>query len=321
MEVHSRQLHYFIAVAEELSFTRAAQRLHVSQQGLSMQIKQLEHDMDVTLFARTTRQVELTAAGNVFLRHVREALSSLAFGLEEARAAHRGEHDRLVLGCLEGAALTLTEPILTAFRERHPEVTLELTHFTYETPSAGLASGQVDVAIVRRPFEYTGLRFEPLFRQPLIVMLPANHRLADRAEVAAEELLNEPILSSAAADPVWNAFWQLDSHRGGRPAPVACRTKTLLEELHQVATGAAIAMTVPCAAWIKFPGVRLVPVLDAAPSEVAVSWRAGHENALVRSFVDVARRVRDANPGLIARLQAPRCRDRQHARAAAALPS
>ncbi|WP_433567375.1 LysR substrate-binding domain-containing protein [Nocardia sp. CA-151230] len=312
-EVRCRQLQYFIAVAEELSFTRAAKRLHLSQQGLSTQIKQLEREMDVTLFSRTTRQVELTAAGTAFLRHVRDALTSLNSGLDEARAIHRGEHDRLVLGCLEGAALTLTEPILAAFRERHPEVSLELSHFTYETPSAGLASGQVDVAIVRRPFRDTGLRFQHLFRQPLMVMLPTSHRLADRDEVAVEELLDEPILSSAATDPIWNAFWQLDSHRGGRPAPVACRTKTLLEELQQVATGAAIAMTVPCAAWIKFPGVRLVPVTDAVPNEVAVSWRAGNENALVRSFVDVARHVREANPGLLARLESPRRRAQQHA--------
>ncbi|WP_051179892.1 LysR family transcriptional regulator [Nocardia concava] len=305
MEVHTRQLQYFIAVAEELSFTRAAQRLHVSQQGLSTQIKQLEHEMNVTLFSRTTRQVELTAAGAKFLQHVREALSNLNFGLEEARAVHRGEHDRLVLGCLEGAALTLTEPILAAFRTQYPGVTVELSHFTYDTPSAGLANGLVDVAFVRRPFVDAGLRFEPLFTQPLMVMLPAHHRLADRDEVTAAELLEDPILASGPTDPVWNAFWRLDSHREGRPASIALEVKTLLEELHQVATGAGIALTVPCAAWIKFPGVRVIPVTDAAPSEVAVCWRTGHQSPLVQSFVEVARRVRDANPDLVARLRAP----------------
>ncbi|MEU1207522.1 LysR substrate-binding domain-containing protein [Nocardia sp. NPDC005825] len=308
MEVHTRQLQYFVAVAEELSFTRAAQRLHISQQGLSTQIKQLEHDMDVTLFARTTRQVELTAAGAAFLKHVRNVFAALSSGLEEARAVHRGEHDRLVLGCLEGAALTLTEPILAAFRAEHPEVTIELSHFTYETPSAGLANGEVDVAFVRRPFVDDGLRFEPLFRQPLMAMLPARHRLAARTEVSAAELLDDPILASGPADPVWNAFWRLESHRDGRSAPAVHAVKTLLEELHQVATGTGIAMTVPCAAWIKWPGVRVIPVIDAAPNEVAVCWRAGSRSPLVRSFVEVARRVRDENPDLVARLQ-----ERQHA--------
>ncbi|MGW4244648.1 LysR family transcriptional regulator [Nocardia sp. NPDC004722] len=310
MDVHTRQLQYFIAVAEELSFTRAAQRLHVSQQGLSTQIKQLEHDMEVTLFTRTTRQVELTAAGAVFLKHVREALSGLGFGLEAARAVHRGEHDRLVLGCLEGAALTLTEPILAAFRAAHPEVTVELTHFTYDTPSAGLATGLVDVAFVRRPFVDDGLRFEPLFAQPLMAMLPAHHRLADRATVTVGELLDDPILASGPADPVWNAFWRLESHRDGHAAPAVLPVKTLLEELHQVATGAGIAMTVPCAGWIRFPGVRVIPVSDATASEVAVCWRTAHQTPLVRSFVDIARRVRAANPDLIARLETPHRRDR-----------
>ncbi|MGW4353905.1 LysR family transcriptional regulator [Nocardia sp. NPDC004582] len=305
MEVHTRQLQYFIAVAEELSFTRAAQRLHVSQQGLSTQIKQLEHEMDVKLFTRTTRQVQLTAAGAAFLRHVRDALANLSLGAEAARAVHRGEHDRLVLGCLEGAALTLTEPILAAFRERHPGVTVELSHFTYDTPSAGLANGLVDVAIVRRPFLDEGLRFEPLFSQPLMAMLPTQHRLADRAEVSAAELLDDPILASAPADPVWNAFWRLESHRDGHAAPSVLPVRTLLEELHQVATGAGIAMTVPCAGWIRFPGVRVIPVRDAPRNEVAVCWRAAHQTPLVRSFVEVARRVRAANPGLIARLETP----------------
>ncbi|MFE3190757.1 LysR family transcriptional regulator [Nocardia sp. NPDC059240] len=310
MEVHTRQLQYFIAVAEELSFTRAAQRLHVSQQGLSTQIKQLEHEMGVTLFSRTTRHVELTAAGAGFLRHVRDALTSLSFGAEEARAVQRGENDRLVLGCLEGAALTLTEPILAAFRAAHPEVTIEFTHFTYDTPSAGLADGLVDVAFVRRPFADEGLRFEPLFTQPLMAMLPAHHVLADRTTVTVGELLDDPILASGPADPVWNAFWRLESHRAGRAAPGVLPVKTLLEELHQVATGAGIAMTVPCAGWIRFPGVRVIPISDATSSEVAVCWRAAHQTPLVRSFVEVARRVRAANPELIARLETPHRRVR-----------
>lgn len=310
MEVHTRQLQCFIAVAEELSFTRAAQRLHVSQQGLSTQIKQLEYEMDVVLFSRTTRHVELTAAGAAYLRHVRDALRSLNFGLEHARAVQRGERDQLVLGCLEGAALALTEPILAAFRARHPEVTIEMSHFTYETPSAGLLTGQVDVAIVRRPFEADGLRFERLFAQPLMAMLPARHHLADRDEVAAAELLDQPILSSAASDSIWNAFWQLDAHRAGHPAPVSCRVKTLLEALHQVAIGTGIAVTVPCAAWINFPGVRLVPVRDAARNEVAVCWREDQNSPLVRAFVEIARRVRDSNRDLVDRLETPYDSDR-----------
>ncbi|MFE3002655.1 LysR family transcriptional regulator [Nocardia sp. NPDC059246] len=305
MEVHTRQLQYFIAVAEELSFTRAAQRLHVSQQGLSTQIKQLEHAMDVVLFSRTTRNVELTAAGAVFLQDVRGALTGLDVAIERARSVHRGEQDRLVLGALEGAALTLTEPILSTFRQRHPGITVEMRHFTYEDPSAGLATGSVDVALARRPFVDAGVHFETLFAEPLMVMVPAGHRLAARTEVFAHELLGEPLLGAATTDPVWNAFWELDSYRDGSPAQVVSRSNTLLEELHKVATGVGVALTVACARWIPFPGVRLLPIADAPPNEVAVGWRGAHESALVRSFVEVARGIRDTHPDLVALLQEP----------------
>ncbi|WP_433671386.1 LysR substrate-binding domain-containing protein [Nocardia sp. CA-136227] len=305
MEVHTRQLQYFIAVAEELSFTRAAQRLHVSQQGLSTQIKQLEHAMDMVLFSRTTRNVELTAAGAVFLRDVRGALTGLDVAVERARSVHRGEQDRLVLGALEGAALTLTEPILSAFRQRHPGITVELRHFTYEDPSAGLASGSVDVAFARRPFIDDGVQFETLFSEPLMVMVPTTHRLANRQQVFAHELLEEPILGAATTDPVWNAFWELDSYRSGTPAPVVSRSNSLLEELHKVATGVGVVLTVACARWIPFPGVRLLPIADVQPNDVAVGWRTAHESALVRSFVEVARCVRDTHPDLVTQLEKP----------------
>ncbi|MEV6660359.1 LysR substrate-binding domain-containing protein [Nocardia fluminea] len=305
MEVHTRQLQYFIAVAEELSFTRAAQRLHVSQQGLSTQIKQLENALEVVLFSRTTRNVELTAAGSVFLHDVRNALTSLDAAIERARSVHRGDRSRLVLGSLEGAALTLTDPICAAFREHHPNVTIEMKQFNYSDPSAGLASGTADVAFVRRPFLADEVRFEPLFAEPRMVMLPTGHRLAERTEVLTEELLDEPILGAAATDPIWNAFWELTSQRGGRPAQVVSRSTSLLEELHKVATGVGVVVTVACARWIPFPGVTLVPIADAAPNEVAVGWRSGNESALVRSFVDIARTIRAANPDLVAELEEP----------------
>ncbi|MGS2809516.1 LysR family transcriptional regulator [Nocardia sp. MW-W600-9] len=305
MEVHTRQLRYFVAVAEELNFTRAAQRLHVSQQGLSTQIKQLERTLEVALFARTTRTVELTTAGAVFLRDARAMLTGLGTAIERARSVHRGERDRLVLGLLEGGALTLTEPILSAFRERHPDVSVELRHFSYEDPAVGLTDGSVDVAFARRPFVDDGVRFEPLFTEPLMVMLPSSHRLADRTEVSAHELLDEPLLGAATPDPVWNAYWELSEYRGGRPAPVVDRSTSLLEELNKVATGVGIVLTAACARWIPFPRVRLVPVADTTPNEVAVGWRADQETPLVRSFVEIARSVRDAHPDLVRDLQEP----------------
>ncbi|MGV9408650.1 LysR family transcriptional regulator [Nocardia sp. NPDC003693] len=309
MDVHTRQLRYFVAVAEELSFTRAAQRLHTSQQGLSAQIKQLEQTLGVVLFSRNTRNVELTAAGAVFFDEVRYGLTRLDAAVERTRVVHRGERDRLVLGCMEGAALTLTEPILTAFRERHPEVSLELRQFGYDDPSSGLRAGSVDVAIVRHPFVHQGLEFERLFAEPLAAMMPIDHPLAHRAQVLAAEVAHDRLLGAACTDPVWNTFWELDVHRGGQPAEIVSRSSTVIEELHKVSTGVGVVITTAAARWISFPRVKLVPVVDADPNEVSVGWRPDHRPPLVRSFVEVARMVRDANPELVYQLENPDFQD------------
>ncbi|MGW4354764.1 LysR family transcriptional regulator [Nocardia sp. NPDC004582] len=310
MDVHSRQLRYFVAVAEDLSFTRAAQRLHVAQQGLSAQIKQLEQALDLVLFTRTTRSVELTAAGEALLEGVRGALTTLGLAVEQARVAQRRESDRLVLGFLEGAALTLTEPILAAFRDKHPGVTVDMRQFGYEDPTAGLADGTVDVAFVRLPFRAEGIRFESLFTEPLVALVPAAHPLTGLPEVRVRDLLDEPLLGAATDDPVWNAFWELHDHREGCPAPVVSRSKSLLEELHKVSAGVGVVLTVASARWMPFPRVRLLPIVDAPRNEVTVAWPAEHESPLVRSFVEIAQEVRAARPELVELLERPDFEDR-----------
>ncbi|WP_458686490.1 LysR family transcriptional regulator [Nocardia tengchongensis] len=305
MDVHTRQLRYFMEVADAMSFTRAAQRLHISQQGLSTQIKQLERALDIVLFARTTRKIELTAAGSAFLQDIRHTLDCLDSAVERARGIQRGERDHLVLGTLEGAALTLTAPILEAFGERHPGVTVHMRQSGYDNPTAGLREGSVDVAFVRRPFTSNGIRCETLFTEPLMVMVPENHRLAGRTEVRVGELVNETIIGAAARDPEWNAFWELDAYRDGCPTTVTHRTGSALETQYKVPLGLGIVVTVACARWLPFPGIRLLPIIDAAPNEVAVGWHDARESALVRSFVDVATKIRDSRPDLVKLLQEP----------------
>ncbi|MFG1782948.1 LysR substrate-binding domain-containing protein [Rhodococcus oryzae] len=310
MELQTRQLRYFVAVAEELNFTRASQRLHIAQQALSAQIKQLEQDLDVVLLTRTTRSVTLTAAGAAFLEDASAVLAAMDAAAERARSMQRSERARLVLGFLEGAALILTEPILSAFRTRHPGVTVEMRQFNYDDPSAGLADRSVDVAFVRRPISADGIDFVPLFDEPLMVGLRADHPLADRPAVRASELLAEPMLGAACTDPAWNAFWELDAHRNGTPAPLVSRSTTLLEEYQKVAAGVGIVVTAAAARWVPFPGVALVPIVDAARNEVAVARHRDNDSALVCSFIDTARRVRDARPDLVAKLSEPDFDDR-----------
>ncbi|MFC9787386.1 LysR family transcriptional regulator [Rhodococcus sp. NPDC127528] len=305
MELQTRHLRYFVAVAEELSFTRAAAKLHITQQTLSAQIKQLEQTLGVVLLTRTTRSVTLSAAGTAFFEDATATLTAMDVAAERARSMQRTESERLVLGFLEGAALMLTEPIISAFRRRHPGVAIEMRQFNYEDPSAGLNERSVDVAFVRRPLTTCDIDFEHLFTEPLVAMVRDDHRLAARPDVAVAELLDEPIFGAACTDPLWNAYWELDDHRDGVPGQVVSRSASLLEEYQKVSAGVGIGVTAACARWIPFPGVTLVPIADVAPCEVSLAWPRENASKLVRSFVATARRVRDENPDLVDRLQTP----------------
>jgi DNA-binding transcriptional LysR family regulator len=298
-----RQLRYFVAVAEECSFTRAAQRLLVAQQGVSDQVRQLEQNLEVRLFDRSSRRVELTGAGEVFLAETVVLLAQLDRAVDRTRSAHREAGSRLTVGFGEGAALTLTEPILEAMRARHPGVHIELRQFNYDDPSVGLEHGSVDVGLLRLPVSTPGLTVERLFAEPVVVACAASHPLARRSEVSVRELLSERLLGSATDDAAWNAFWQLDAFRDGGAAPVVSRSTTLLEELAKVLAGVGVVVTAAAARWVPIPGIVYVSITDAPPSVVAVAVPSDRATALARSFVEVCRQVRDGNPQAVALLE------------------
>ncbi|RST22076.1 LysR family transcriptional regulator, partial [Streptomyces sp. WAC04770] len=187
----TQKLRNFVVVAEELNLSRAAPRLFVTQQALSKQLRDLEEAVGVRLLDRSTRRMALTPAGEVFLASVREALAVLDAGVAAARSAGPGGTVRL--GFLMGGALELTTPILAAFSARCPDVELELHETGLADPSAGLADGSSDVAIVRLPLALPDLDVLPLFVEPLVVALPPHHRLAGRASLTAEDVIDEPL--------------------------------------------------------------------------------------------------------------------------------
>lgn len=311
MDVHTRQLRYFVVVAEELNFTRAAARLHIAQQALSARIKQLEQTVGVSLLRRTTRTVELTSAGAAFLAEARSILAALEHSARAARRIDANESGVLTIGTGEGGALTLTEPILATFRARHPGVQVHVKVFSYADPSAGLADGSIDVAYLRLPISGGDwLRSETLFVEPRVGMLPAAHRLAGREVIAAAELADELIVGHVCTDRAWIDFWSLAEHRDGRPAKFVSAAASVLEESQCVGAGVGCVVTVASARWVPAMGVTLVPLADARGSELAVGWRADHETDLIRSFVSVARSVRDANPEAVYALTHPDMSDR-----------
>jgi DNA-binding transcriptional LysR family regulator len=192
--VDLRALRYFVAVAEELHFGRAARRLNISQPPLSQQIRQLETALGLTLFIRTSRRVELTPAGTVLLEGARRAIAEAARAVAAAQRAGRGEVDMLRIGFTDSAALGVLPDLVRAYRAAYPGVHLELTEGTTDAQLHAIEHDLVDVAIVRGPVADGPWRTLVVQREPFVVAMPHDHRLTHRRLIAVTMLAHEPFV-------------------------------------------------------------------------------------------------------------------------------
>jgi len=289
-----------VVAAEELHFSRAAARVYLAQQALSRQIKDLEDELGLKLFERTTRNVTLTPAGEVFLDGARAVIAALDSAAAAAEQAARGVVGTLRLGYVPGAALELTAPIIAEFRERHPDVTVEMREFPVSDPSAGLASRVADVAFLRLPQNTPNIKTEILAVDPVVAMVATSHRHADRSSVSVRDLIDDPITQSSSVDAAHHAFWSLAAARADAAKVQVVRTDSITEEAQVVASGAAIAVTSAAAAhFMPATGVRFLPIDDWPGSAIAVGWIDDEPAPLVARFVDVACAVRDNEPDLV----------------------
>jgi len=197
-----RHLRYFIAVAEEGSFLTAAERrLHTAQPSLSRQIRDLESEVGVKLLERRARGVVLTAAGKVFLDHARLALSQVEAAAEGARRAEQPEKPVFVIGFLAGQEVVWLPHALRIIREEAPGVEIMLSSQSSPELALALMRGKMDVAF-RRETQTVGLSFRFLTKEPLIAVLPADHRLASRKKIRPHDLARESYISPARLAPV-----------------------------------------------------------------------------------------------------------------------
>jgi DNA-binding transcriptional LysR family regulator len=186
-----RTLRYFVTLAEELHFGRAAQRLAITQPPLSLSIRGLEEELGVRLFARTRRQVALTYAGATFLEQARDILARAGAAVDLARAADRGAVGRLDIGFMSASIYTLLPPVLREFAASHPGVRLELRELTLPQQATALRRRDIHVGFVRPPVTDAELIAEPLLDEPLVVALPSGHPLAALRRIAARRLAGE----------------------------------------------------------------------------------------------------------------------------------
>jgi DNA-binding transcriptional LysR family regulator len=290
MDVHLRNLRYFVAVAEELHFSRAAERLHVSQPALSKQVRQLERELRFQLFRRDRRRVELTAAGEALLPAARRLLADWEAGLAEANARASEEGKVLQVGFQTSVGGGLYQEIAARFAERRPDWRLELRLHAWSDPTGGLLDRSADVAFLWLPagaeetVEVRLLRSERRF-----VALPAGHRLARRKALQFADLLDEPFVALPEDAGPLRDYWLALDDRNGRPAKIGAEAATPDEAFEAVATGHGVVLIAEGNTTIYArPGIVYRPVIDLTPAALAVAWRRGDRRAAVRDLVGVA---------------------------------
>ncbi|MDL4774855.1 LysR family transcriptional regulator [Actinomadura xylanilytica] len=291
MDAHLRDLRYFVAVAEELSFTRAAERLFVSQPALSKQIKQLEDQLRVKLFDRDRRSVTLTAPGQALLTAAREMVRSWDETQRAVSDAAAAQAALLTVGLSTSLGRGLLPPLRARFAERRPNWRLRIRQINWDDATAGLASGDVDVAFVWLPIpNQDALNTRVVAREPRWVAFRDDHRLAACEEVDFTELLDEPFLALPDSAGTLRDFWLALDHRGGHPVRIGATVSNADETFTAVEEGSGIVLlSSGNAAVYRRPGVHSIPVTGLSPSELALAWRPDDHRTVIRDFIDALR--------------------------------
>ncbi|MCW2984507.1 MAG: LysR family transcriptional regulator [Conexibacter sp.] len=295
-ELDLRRLRYFVILAEELHFGRAAERAFVAQPSLSRQISQLEQQLGVSLFARTSRHVELTDAGRQLADDARDLLAAADATRERVIRAARGPR-ALAVGFYVGD--NTIGPVTRAFRESHPDVLVDVRRIYWHDQTTGLMDGSSDVSFVHLPVDEEGLTLRLLHREERVAVVAADHPLASREHVTLAEL-DDPVILHRGASAVWEAAHNVDPRPDGRPVRPGPTVTCIEEKLEQVATGRAISfLPRSAAAMISLqPGVTALAVDDLPPLEICAAWRPARETPLILAFVAAAEALGDgAGPG------------------------
>jgi DNA-binding transcriptional LysR family regulator len=294
MNIEMRHLRYFVAVAEEASFTAAAQRVHVAQQVLSTQIRQLEDAVGTLLLERTSRGVVLTAAGSAFLEFAHQTLASLDRGVTAARNAAGAVSGRLTVGLQAATGGSARTQVLTAFERAYPEVALRLVGYDLAQPAAGLLDHSADVALLRPPVEAPGIQLEQVCAESRVFVLPAGHPLSSRpvlglADVAGLPWVAAPLAVDGCAPARWRDDWLVVPRPGGDVPVIGAVAQTIEEWREHIAAGRGISLC-PASSEVfsARPGIVFVPSRGVRLTSLCVAWRADDVRPEVLAFVKVA---------------------------------
>jgi|EP01034_Spumella_vulgaris_P034286 DNA-binding transcriptional LysR family regulator len=294
MSIDLKQLKYFLAVAEEKSFSRAAERLHISQPPLSQQIMKLESELGVRLFARTTRTFELTVAGKALMSEASDLLAKMRMTIDTIRQIDRGEVGRLRVGIVGSAMWGPIPSLLEEFQSKYPRVTWTIHEFGPTVQYEALRAKQIDVGFWREPrlndddLKNDNLRQELCFRENVCVALNEHHPLAKQDAIELTDIASEPMLTLALDKSAFPRYLiQCCVKAGFQPTifQEASEPQTLLA---MVGAGLGVALLPETTSRIGWPGVVFVPIRTNPPSaNLYITYTTLDDAPVVRAFLNI----------------------------------
>ncbi|GHO47628.1 LysR family transcriptional regulator [Ktedonospora formicarum] len=291
-----RVLHYFVVLAEELHFSRAATRLAVAQPSLSYAIKALEQELGVALFERDRRHVSLTEAGDAVLIEARRTLAQA----KQIHVVAEQYHAKLAGMLRVGFEATGAGPIGAAVQARmaqeYPDVKIIPKRFDWGAEVDALRRGIVDVAYVWLPAQIEGLHTEVIASESRFVALPLAHPLAARSQLRIMELADEPLMWTRSAPKAWVDWWAVNPRPDGREPVWGPTNENAEEMLEQVAAGRAICFApASMSSYYARPDLAWRPIVDIEPLHIALAWRVDERNPLIEHFVSIVRQVQSSS--------------------------
>lgn len=285
-----RHFRYFIAVAEELHFGRAAERLCMTQPPLSMQIRQLEENVGVPLFVRGSRPIELTAAGEVLLEHARTVLTQADSALHKARLTAHGEAGRLSIAVTSASVLSLLPRLISAFKQRYPAVEIDVSEMVSRDQLSAIARSDINFGLIRPPVNHPTIATLIIQVEPVVVAVPRRHRLADLAKIPVSAMDKAPFINFNRKTASYFNLLANDLLSAHKARPEIVQSATQLHTVMAlVSAGLGLALVPEAAARIQLEDVVLRPLdMDSPPmAELCLAWNSQDRNPAVRSFLEL----------------------------------
>lgn len=290
MDVELRHLRYFLAVADELHFGRAAERVRVAQPAVSQQIQRLEAAIGTRLFERTRREVSLTPAGLALRGFAQRAVDDVELGTRAAQRAAAGEIGHLTIGFLEAAAGTIVPQAVRRFRADRPDVDLTLRELGVAPQIEGLQSGRLDIGFLRPPIEADDLVLERLLDDDLAAAVPSGHPIAGRGSVTVRTIVGEPLvmLSREVVPGLYDQVLAISQEAGGA-ADIAQEATSIQAVLGLVAAGLGIAVLPASVRQLSRTGIEFVAIRPRHRSTLYIATRRDDRSPLLAAFIAAAR--------------------------------